>query len=135
MERAWAAGLFDGEGSVYYFCKQNTARHRVGQRQIALVVGQSGNPAVLVRFRDAVGCGYIRGPMDKSASGQRRQAAFQFSVASFEAVQWCIIQLWPYLCTPKRQQASRALRAFVDDKRRMMQLPRLRSIRSQELLT
>lgn len=61
-EHAWAAGLFDGEGSAStYLPQQRLTRRRQMQVSQGGVVGEL--PAVLVRFRDVLGgVGGITGP-------------------------------------------------------------------------
>jgi hypothetical protein len=58
-ELAWAAGLFDGEGST-------SIEHRSGWYSIRLSVKQASDndaiPFVLIRFLNAVGKGKIYGP-------------------------------------------------------------------------
>jgi hypothetical protein len=58
---AWAAGLYDGEGSASMFMPQ---RRKTARRQMQVSQGGSVDspPEVLLRFRDVVGFGNITGP-------------------------------------------------------------------------
>ena len=61
-ELAWAAGFFDGEGSVSYQ-RQCRKSHSRAQRVISIDIFQtSGNQEVLERFQTAVGVGKVNGP-------------------------------------------------------------------------
>lgn len=101
---AWAAGLFDGEGS--------TGLHKIKTggtaRSCSLSVAQAYSPEVLGRFRDAVGVGTVYGPY-QSSGRQKCGPIWYFKVSTFESVQAVIAKLWPWLSGVKRQQASRAL--------------------------
>ena len=60
LELAWAAGFFDGEGSVMY-AERRPARGTL-YRQLQTSISQSSSPELLLRFRDAVQAGAVTGP-------------------------------------------------------------------------
>src|SRR6266540_1233355 len=93
-ELAWAAGLFDGEGSTIV----------TGRCSFVVTVAQN-EPFVLERFRRAVSRGKVFGPY---LSGGRIQWAYR--VARFEQAQYVLCLLWRWLSPAKREQATRALR-------------------------
>src|SRR6266545_8210041 len=82
---AWAAGFFDGEGSTML----HTDESRPGYLRLEVAVPQAdhnGVPAVLIRFKDAIGgLGRIVGPDDhdlyKWVAGGRLEAT-----ATIEAI-------------------------------------------------
>lgn len=91
LERAWAAGFFDGEG--------NTS----GKFQITVSIAQV-NKNTLDRFHNVVGVGTMT---LKKASGSSRPIwtlrAYSSNVVKF------LNPIWPYLSDEKRLQALRAL--------------------------
>jgi hypothetical protein len=112
-ELAWAAGLFDGEGSITYGMNVHGIRSRAGYKgtpRIHIQVGQSYSPEVLHRFKTAVGVGYVTGPYkaNKVAIGMR----WTFVVTRFEHAQYTICLLWPWLSSVKRAAAVHALTSY-----------------------
>lgn len=105
MELAWAAGLFDGEGSTMV----HTDEARPGYLRLEVCVPQAdrdGVPAVLLRFRDAVGgLGRIVGPEDddlyKWIAGARLEAMAVIAL------------IWDHLGPVKRVQANNCLKLFL----------------------
>lgn len=88
IELAWAAGLFDGEGSSYY---------NESSRSLQIRISQNYDPEVLERFRAAVGVGKVYGPY----GGERM--AFQY-VAAGQAAIIAMEQIGLFLSGPKRLQ-------------------------------
>ena len=112
-ELAWAAGLFDGEGSLTCTMNGGTLRSKtgyIGTPRVQVQIGQSYSPEVLERFKDAVGVGYVLGPYTKAGHGPR----WQFTTVKYEACQWIVIQLWPYLSGPKKDQMKAAFKKHHD---------------------
>lgn len=103
-ELAWAAGLFDGEGFVGCL---NTGKGNK-YRHLRLTVGQS-DTEVLVRFYDAIGFGNLNGPITPKRGQLGKKDMWALNIHGFEQVQAAVAMLWPWLSTPKRQQAKRAL--------------------------
>jgi hypothetical protein len=92
LERAWAAGFFDGEGCSGAY-----------QGKLQVTVGQVDRQS-LYRFQAAVGVGNISNPQ----LHQNRKPFSQWR-AYGENGQRALTQLWPYLGNVKRDQALRAL--------------------------
>jgi len=92
---AWAAGLFDGEGST-----------SIARRGVRLAVKQH-EPTVLLKFQDAVGLGTVYGPY--AIKGREGFFEWSFVVTRFEHVQAVVAMLWPWLGPVKRYQARVAL--------------------------
>jgi hypothetical protein len=105
VELAWAAGLFDGEGSTMV----HTDEARPGYVRLEVCVPQAdrdGVPAVLLRFREAVGgLGRIVGPEDddlyKWIAGARLEAMAVIAL------------IWDHLGQVKRVQANNCLKLFL----------------------
>ena len=96
---AWAAGIYDGEGSAStYLPKRRTSR----VRQMAVYQGGDGAPPPLLdRFRAAVGgVGLIHGPS--------RGYLYQWHTKRHIVVDDVSELLWPWLSDPKRSQLRRA---------------------------
>src|SRR5688572_25273751 len=113
-ELAWAAGIFDGEGSTSTYLRRE---RKTPRRQIA--VSQGGVPgefpAVLVRFMSIVGVGNITGPYD---------GLYYWKTTRKDAVDSVGAMLWPYLSYEKRRQfeaaalrMKRPVPAPIDDAR------------------
>lgn len=100
---AWAAGLFDGEGST-------TASGDVGYPQVS--VPQAGEgvtaPEVLLRFREIVGIGAINGPHVKH-DGWRPM--WKYTATNIGAIK-VLELLWPHLGQVKRDQAVAVLERY-----------------------
>jgi hypothetical protein len=96
---AWAAGIFDGEGSTstYIPKKRNGPR-----RQMALSQGgpHGQHPPVLTRFQQIVGIGNVTGPY--------RDGLYYWKTTRMEGVDAVGAMLWPYLSREKRAQFAAA---------------------------
>jgi hypothetical protein len=90
IELAWAAGFFDGEGSVYFTGKY-----------ITLAITQADRRP-LDRFRAALDLGTVRGPYRLEKSPY-----FVYTAGVYE-IQPVIEKLWPLLSEPKREQITNA---------------------------
>ncbi|MGH2490676.1 MAG: hypothetical protein ACRDF9_04135 [Candidatus Limnocylindria bacterium] len=103
--RAWAAGLFDGEGCSALLSHRTHAGYMSGE----LSVTQSslvGSPEVLRRFAVVVGGGYISGPYPQRNA---TMDVYRWKVAALSDVERVIAELWPWLGEVKRAQAQRML--------------------------
>lgn len=103
LERAWAAGFFDGEGSVSV-C--NSAGHRgtVRAKYIKAECNQI-HPEVLERFLAAVGVGTVRGPY-----GARPR--WHYVAHGIERVEVMYEAVWPWLGSVKKEQAERKIAEY-----------------------
>ena len=95
---AWAAGLFDGEGSTSTYVPKGKTYPR---RQMA--VSQGGLPEqvpfVLTRFKNIVGVGNVTGPYE---------GLYYWKTTRKDAVDLVGALLWPYLSGVKRRQFAAA---------------------------
>lgn len=110
MERAWAAGFWDGEGSAT--CTRNLSHldGSLGSLNAQISVSQSGDGAVelLERFQKAVdGLGKIKGPYGPYRGN--RLPRWEWRLHSYQDVLTFTRLLWPFLGNVKRQQLRRIL--------------------------
>jgi len=103
--RAWAAGLFDGEGC------SSLLKHRShpGYMNGELCVTQSslvGSPDVLRRLLVIVGAGHISGPYRQRGA---TMDVYRWKAAAFVDIERVLAVLWPWLGEIKRAQAQRML--------------------------
>jgi len=108
---AWAAGIWDGEGSAFL---STTATETRRPRPVMNVTQACDSitepPELLVRFHEAVGgLGRIRfrGVPPSRSSGVRPQ--WEWVCTRFEHIQAVTAMLWPWLTQVKRTQARRML--------------------------
>ena len=66
---AWAAGLFDAEGTVSLSNHHSHADHKVIEASITQG-GDRSTPEVLIRIRELVGRGNINGPYSQAGANQ-----------------------------------------------------------------
>lgn len=102
---AWAAGFFDGEGSVYL------AKHRThsGYVRLEAAITQShggGPPPVLTDFQSILGVGRVRGPYPAPAG---HLPVYRWKAHRRPQIEDLIERLWPWLGNVKRDQAKRAI--------------------------
>lgn len=115
-ELAWAAGFFDGEGTV---SDDRAARH------LSIGIGQV-DVGPLQRFQEAVGgIGTIYGPTKRSTKPGREkwQDFYTYRVYKWTEVQAIIAMLWKFLSDPKRKQAIKVLAGFHAKPRKIKQPP------------
>lgn len=108
IERAWAAGFFDGEGTVGSYVASTPNGTRNGIKVGANVCQHTSEE--LSRFAEAVGMGLL---YDRRGNNERKgwtSANFVLVINGYEKVQQLACLLWPYLCTKKRQQFTEALK-------------------------
>ncbi len=104
---AWAAGLYDGEGSLSW-CKSGTGKPRQYYRLNMQLV--QTNVSVLERLQETLNAGVIYGPYRQGRVNHKDY--WQWHVDAFENIQYVICRLWPWLSQPKRDQARKSLLAY-----------------------
>jgi hypothetical protein len=100
---AWAAGLFEGEGSITW----NRAK---GKGYVVLLLSMTDGDVVR-RFHGALGLGRLNGPYRRglAASGNPRKPLFYWSASGFEHVQAIVAMFWPWLGDRRRARACEVL--------------------------
>lgn len=99
IERAWAAGFWDGEGHASV-SKDGSTSFQVQQTELS----------ILERFQRIVGCGKIYGPYEKPHKTQKPY--WQLCFTSVGAGQQVFDCLQPYLYKTKREQFERTFAAI-----------------------
>lgn len=89
---AWAAGIFEGEGSATFHLNRGRGRAELFVYQ----AGKEEPPALLTRFHDVVGCGSVVGPY--------RARLWCWRAAHPRAIAKVVTMLWPWLGGIKRTQ-------------------------------
>lgn len=102
---AWAAGLFDGDGSTC-FAKHKTHPGYVRAEMSVTQSSRTGAPEVLVRFRAVVGLGGLSGPFGGSDS---TGPVYRWKAHKLWEIDAIADMLWPWLSAVKRVQASRVI--------------------------
>jgi hypothetical protein len=103
--RAWAAGLYDGEGSTYFTNHRTHAGYRNAECRITQS-SNGGSPEVLRRFVTIVGVGRLYGPYQQSID---HLDVYRWNASARAEVDRCVRTLWPWLGAVKRTQAEAVL--------------------------
>lgn len=129
---AWAAGLFDGEGSVtYQYVLNKDGRHT--SRKMRLSIGQKRSvdeeevPTVLAIFRNIFSVGKV------SPLGKNQPSMSQYRTTSFEDTQYIYAAMWTFLGPVKKKQIIKAANEFITDQSEMIQKARWTLKRDQQL--
>jgi hypothetical protein len=103
---AWAAGLFDAEGST----SLSDHRSHAGYKYVEASITQGGSggaaPQELVRFRDLVGRGKIYGPYEQDGASE---PIYRWRLQQVDEVRRVLHLLQPWLGSVKRTQAWTAM--------------------------
>lgn len=97
VDRAWAAGLYDGEGST------NLKRPRKGSDAIAIrmyLSQKDAGPEILDRLQRVLGVGTVR-------ERQSRPGVWAWTCNDRAGCTRALDVMWPYLSSPKRDQARK----------------------------
>jgi hypothetical protein len=124
-ELAWAAGLFEGEGSI--IPEKNL-------RPAALSMG-STDKDVLERFAAAVGAGAILGPYrgQGSRTPQHYKPMFAWKISGIYQIQAILRLFWPYLGERRRSKAAEVIASYyLSDRPRLPQRRNHRAVGLKE---
>ena len=108
FEAAWAAGLFDGEGT---FGAYRSARMRPSWRGVSMSIPQASAtvvPETLLRFRAVVGVGTVTGPRIVP-SPWSRLPQYRWQATGRYVCSEAIRVLWPWLGPVKRAEMLGAI--------------------------
>ena len=100
-ELAWAAGLFDGEGSVF----ASYTKLRPEHCRLNLAIAMADLPSI-ERFTKAVGIGKVVELNRKTKAGR---IVYRWQTQTEGTVKFVLQKLWPYLGIQKKVQAMEAL--------------------------
>lgn len=99
IDRAWAAGFWDGEGYAGF----------AGKKQPSLRAQiQQSEKSILERFQTIVGCGRLHGPYTRKS----QRPHWQLSFSSVASVRQLFDVLSPYLYVTKKSQLEAAIAAY-----------------------
>jgi hypothetical protein len=99
---AWAAGLFDGDGSTY-FAKHRTHAGYVRAEMAVTQSSRTGEPGVLSRLREILGVGHIGGPY---GGNDKWEPVYRWKVYRRIEIEATATSLWPWLGSAKQEQAA-----------------------------
>lgn len=114
--RAWAAGFYDGEGSVYLLDHRSHKSYRIAEMAISQS-SQASAPEVLRRFALITGAGHINGPYRQNDANLD---VYRWKGVVRADIEHVLSVLWPWLGPVKRAQAN----AVLDVIRSQTDLPR-----------
>lgn len=100
---AWAAGLFEGEGSAV--CRPMSQKRRGLQRRLQVPMSDED---VLLRFRDVVGAGSVRPTKIKptTAKGNLRKPMFRWTCSKWSDIERICLRFYPFLCARRKEQVD-----------------------------
>lgn len=97
---AWAAGFFDGEGTIIV-----RKRAERGSWISCTLQLQQIDRFVLDKFKDAVNAGNVSGPYQYPKNGYNRKPIYNYVVSGHNDVFRVVKELWPWLGPVKKEQA------------------------------
>lgn len=106
---AWAAGLWDGEGSVCLLKHRSHVGYFVPEASITQS-SADGRPEVLLRMESVARGGFWYGPFKQKGS---LLPVYRWKIFRRQEIGSLLDQLWPWLGSIKREQAERVLRVLA----------------------
>lgn len=104
---AWAAGLFEGEGS---FCVR---QHNGRVLSVFTTINTYTDLPILKRFYEIVGLGKILGPYTRfNKEGKPLKTCWSWRAESFEHAQAVMVMLWPWLGERRKSKAKECFTKF-----------------------
>ena len=103
--RAWAAGVWDGEGSACLLDHRSHPDYKIGELSISQS-GTGGAPELLRRFRDVIGAGHVYGPYAQRGA---TMDVYRWKVNAQPELPVVLARIAPWYSSVKRRQADRVL--------------------------
>lgn len=111
VERAWAAGFYDGEGCTSV-CKR---RRKDGTIYYSLKITiRQVDRQVLDKFAHIMGFNNVSGPY-VPPKNKGKQQPYHTYTASGRSARWVIDILWPYLGDAKRNQYLKCITTISEE--------------------
>lgn len=110
IDRAYCAGLFEGEGSIFSSYRASTNGTST-QRSIVVSISMSDR-LPLDLFGDAIGAGSVRGPY-KNTAPNAIKAMYEYRTGKFEVVQFIVCNIWEWLSPRRKEQCTKALANYT----------------------
>ena len=101
---AWAAGLFEGEGSF----STRTGGERLDRSLHAKI--KMSDEDVVRRFHAVIGVGNVTGPYESDGAGTKLLWVWQ--TGSFEGVQHTMTVLWPWLHSRRKEKIKELIALY-----------------------
>lgn len=105
---AWAAGLFEGEGSIIWATVRNRNPKLPPWKRCGLSLHMTDEDVVR-KFHSIVGVGKVNGPYNYSTKNTKRKSSCYWNVQSFEKMQAVIVMFWPWLGERRRNRYKEIL--------------------------
>ena len=105
--RAWAAGFFDGEGSISAVMDNRHRRTCTVQMTVVQAGSETDPPDTLVRFLDAVGVGKLARRTTTGRLGTK--PLWTWRATNIDDIRHAVDRLLPYLGNAKTEQIAKAM--------------------------
>jgi hypothetical protein len=116
-DRAYCAGLYEGEGSIVFTLRSQKKRDGSSGKFIRGIVLSINMTDVypLELFEDIIGYGSVIGPFARGETekGSIRKPYYRYYVTGFERVQFAICQLWDWLSPRRKEQIEKAFTSYT----------------------
>ena len=113
---AWAAGLFEGEGSIVW-CSLKNRNPKLEPWRVCQLSLHSTDEDVVRRFASVIGIGKVYGPYRyPTREVPNRKPSWYWGVQNFERCQFVLALLWPWLCNRRRNKALEVLRLELQER-------------------
>lgn len=106
-EIAWAAGLFEGEGSISWFKLKN----RADSIKVAVTISMTDED-VIYRFANIMGFGKVKGPYQPQPTS--RKVRWVWEVQNFKDCLKAINLLYPYLGVRRQAKADEFIKIVTE---------------------
>lgn len=119
LEWAWAAGIIDGEGTIYIakITNKRPKKTYTYQRPRIAVAQYGGEeaPEMLIRLMELFG-GSVNGPYGPYRSAvNTKKRQFVWQIQGYQKVIVALCSMWSWMGEVKRQQAVKALKFWLED--------------------
>lgn len=108
-QRAWAAGLWDGEGCVCLLKHRSHTGHFVPEAAVTQS-SAGGRPEVLVRLAAVAGGGHWYGPYEQKPPWS---PVYRWKLFRLDEIRALFDRMWPWLGSVKKEQAERVVAVLV----------------------
>ncbi len=116
IELAWCAGFFDGEGHIRCDFGKRKRGNGLGSPSLVIRITQT-NKEPLERFKFAFEVGSVQGPFSLKKYNKLWSDQWQYVAYGQEAAD-VFKDLYPYLCSIKREQGDIAIKKWEENKKR-----------------
>jgi hypothetical protein len=111
-DRAYLAGLFEGEGSIYAQIRQYP-NGTTQQRSICITLSMTDRMPVEL-FGDIIGAGSVRGPYNTVTGHNKNwKPKYDYRTNRFEIVQFIVCNIWEWLSPRRREQCIKAIQTYT----------------------